>query len=352
MRILLFILFFAGNLSAQYYHNSNFDFSAIPKFWHIVDILSQNREPSENEWNDLLNTPGYKVLTRKEFSKDFFIKNFRLAFKPSLKKELNKKLQSNDKESYYLHYYIKVKNNRERLKYQLNKLKSRSLNKEALDKTLRYLPVNSVSSFPPVAFVIFENNGRGSSPIVVDLQATLEWDFISFLAHEFHHFYRNKLTKLDFGSLSDKDAPLVEALIKVEAEGIADRVDKKKWFNSAYPQVSPYALSFKNEVNRTPLLIKKLNGLLGMIAENYSSRKTIGKEILNSIPQKGHPTGYYMATLIEEKLGRSELVKCVGNPFKFFITYNNAAKLGGNVYPSFSPKALRLLKELEQKYIK
>ncbi len=351
MRVLLILLLCVINISAQYYHNNNFDFSAIPVFWHIVDILSANEEPSVKDWDDLFNTPGYSVLTRREFSKDFFKKNFRLAFKPSLKDELNQKLQQNNKESYYLHYYVKVKNNREKLGYQLNKLKSRSLNKEALDLTLRYLPVNSVSSFPPVAFVIFENNGRGSSPIVVDLQATLEWDFISFLAHEFHHFYRNKLTKLDFNSMKKEDKPLVEAMIKIEAEGIADRVDKKKWFNSSYRQSSPYAYDFKNEVRKTPQLLTKINNLLEMYSLQESSRETLGKQIREIIPQKGHPTGYFMASLIEEKLGRNELVKCVGNPFRFFIAYHNAAKLSGNQYPKFSPKVLRLLTNMENHYI-
>ncbi len=351
MKFLIFLILAVTSVSGQYYHNENFDFSAIPKFWHIVDVLSENREPSESEWNELFNSPGYKVLTREEFSKDFFKKNFSLAFKPALKNELKKKLRTNNRESYYLHYYLKVKDNRKQLEYQLNKLKRRSLNKEALDLTLRYLPMNYVSDFPPVAFVIFENNGRGSSPIVVDLQATLEWDFISFLAHEFHHFYRNKLSKLNFNTVTGADKPLVEAMIKIEAEGIADRVDKKKWFNSAYRESSPYAVEFKREVNRTPQLLTKINGLLEMYADNEAARKKIGKEILSSIPQKGHPTGYFMATLIEEKLGRNELVKCVGNPFKFFIAYNNAAKLGGGRYPKFSPKVLRFLSGLESRFI-
>lgn len=350
-RILIFTILAFSSVYGQYYHNSNFDFSAIPKFWHIVDLLSENNEPSESEWNDLFDTPGYKVLTGQEFPKKFFKKNFRLAFKPSLKNELNEKLRKSDRESYYLHYYLKVKNNRKQLEYQLGKLKRRSLNKEALDLTLRYLPMNYVSDFPPVAFVIFENNGRGSSPIVVDLQATLEWDFISFLAHEFHHFYRNKLRKLNFGNVSATDRPLVEAMIKIEAEGIADRVDKKKWFNTSYSTVSPYAVEFKREVSRTPQLLNKINGLLEMYAGNSAERKKIGNEILYSIPQKGHPTGYFMATLIEEKLGRNELKKCVGNPFRFFIAYHNAAKLSGNQYPKFSPKVLRLLANMENNYI-
>ncbi len=350
-RIFIILILFVSVQYGQYYHNSNFDFSAIHEFWHIVDLLSANIEPSANEWNNLFNTPGYKVLTRQEFTKDFFKRNFRLAFKPSLKKELEENLKKSDRQSYYLHYYLKVKNNRKQLEYQLNKLKRRSLNKEALDLTLRYLPVNNVSDFPPVAFVIFENNGRGSSPIVVDLQATLEWDFISFLAHEFHHFYRNKLTKLNYGNISAADRPLVEAMIKIEAEGIADRVDKKKWFATSYREVSPYAVEFKREVKRTPQLLNKINGLLKMYAGNSAGRKKIGNEILSSIPQKGHPAGYFMATLIEEQLGRNELKKCVGNPFRFFITYNNAANLAGNRYPKFSPKVLRLFADLENKYI-
>ncbi len=58
------------NVSAQN-KNPNFDFSGIKQFWNIVDILKQNQYPTNNQWHNLFNTPGYKVLTHQEFPKNF-----------------------------------------------------------------------------------------------------------------------------------------------------------------------------------------------------------------------------------------------------------------------------------------
>ncbi len=346
--IIFSFLFYCNSFSQNI--NPNFDYSGVYEFYKIVDILKQNREPTSSKWNRLFQTPGYKVLIKGEFTKDFFKQNFRLVFMPSKKFELNRKLK-NKYHLQHLMHYIKVRDNKNKMMRQLENLKSIPYNRKAITRTLKFLPQNRVSVYPPVAFVIFENNGRGSSPIVVDLAASIEWDFVSFLSHEFHHWYRNRQLKFNYNNIRRNDMLLVQAFDHIEAEGIADMVDKRDWFTKASNSVSLQARQFINDVSRTPYIIKQMDRIL-IKAEQYpSSRNRQGNKLLNLLPEKGHTTGYFMASLILEEFGKDKLVSCVGNPFKFIKTYNDAAKISKR-YPSLSESAMNVINEYEDKYIK
>ena len=39
--------------------NPSFDFSGIEEFWKIVDILKKDKEPAEEQWQAMFETPGY-----------------------------------------------------------------------------------------------------------------------------------------------------------------------------------------------------------------------------------------------------------------------------------------------------
>ncbi|MFZ1292191.1 MAG: DUF5700 domain-containing putative Zn-dependent protease [Melioribacteraceae bacterium] len=346
---LFFPLFLISNFIFPQNANSNFEFSGIHEFWKIVDKLELNKEPSNSEWNELFKTPGYKILTSSEFPKQFFIENFRLVFMPSKKDELNSALKSG-RNLNHLNHYIKVKNNKKLIDEQLTKLSRKNISKEAVKKTMQFLPLNNVDQYPPVSFVIFESNGRGSSPIVVDLAASIEWDLLNFLSHEFHHWYRNRQLQYDIYKIDENDEDLVNAFAKIEAEGIADMVDKKDWFTKSSNAVSTYARQYIDEVGKTPYAIKLIDELLIEISKNPKKSKQIGQKILQNIPQQGHTIGYFMASLILEKIGKNELVKSVGNPFQFIKLYNTAAQKSNGRYPKFSEQSIILINKLEVKY--
>ncbi len=250
----------------------------------------------------------------------------------------------------HLNHYIKVRDNKNKIREQQKNLRRNKEHRKALKRTLEYLPQRRVSQNAPVSFVIFESNGRGSSPIVVDLAASIEWDFVSFLAHEYHHWYRSRQLQIDLRKVSSKHINLINAFSLIEAEGIADMVDKKDWFTKPSNAISGYAKSFINDVRRTPAIISYIDQALIYLSQNPGKANKIGKDILNVLPQKGHTTGYFMARLILEKLSKKELVKTVGNPFEFLKLYNRAAKKTGGKYPGFSSEAIDYIDNLEKEY--
>ena len=347
IQVLTFIvvIFFTQQLFSQ---NGNFEFSGMEQFWSIVSKLERNQEPSNAEWNKLFRTPGYKILTGGEFTKVFFKRNFKLVFMPSQKKNLETNLK-NRNHLHHLQHYIKVRDNKRKIQDQLKRLKRGNYNRKAVKRTLEFLPQRSVNQYPPVSFVIFESNGRGSSPIVVDLAASLEWDFMSFLSHEFHHWYRNRQLKFSYRKVRREDADIIRTIDIIEAEGIADMVDKKDWFTKSSNSVSRYARQFIYDVSITPGLIQRMDKILTEIYNNPSSKNQLGSKLFSMLPQRGHTTGYFMASLILEHFSKRELTACVGNPFKFFNLYNKAAKIYGR-YPYFSKKSIKLLNKLKSKY--
>lgn len=348
--IRIFLLLFLTFTQKQFAQgvNPNFDFSGIEEFWHIVNIFEKNQEPSNNDWSLLFNTPGYKVLTGSEFPQKFFKDSFRLVFKPSESKNLELSLKQK-RNLHHLKHYIKVRDNKNKVNAQLKKLKREQYNRTAVRRTLEFLPQNSVSQYPPVSFVIFESNGRGSSPIVVDLAASIEWDFVSFLAHEFHHWYRNRQLKFDYRKIKTDDLEIISVLSHVEAEGIADMVDKKDWFTKSNNAISIYARRFISDVGKTPFVIQQMDKILKQISEESGDKRKLGRKLRSLLPQKGHTTGYFMASLILETLGKKVLVNTVGNPFDFFLLYNKAAKIKGR-YPYFSKASVNFIKSLKYQY--
>lgn len=329
--------------------NTNFEFSGIEQFWNIVNSLESNREPSNSDWEKLFNTPGYKILTNGEFTKEFFKNSFRLVFMPKEKSNLDKALHER-KNMTHLNHYIKIKENKELIREQQKKLQRNREHRSALKKTLEFLPQRRVSNEAPVSFVIFENNGRGSSPIVVDLAATLEWDFESFLAHEYHHWYRNRQLQIDLRKVSPQETNLINALSLIEAEGIADMVDKKDWYTKPSSSISSYARIFIQDVKRTPSIIFYIDQAFTELYKNPDKIAIVGSKILNVLPQRGHTTGYFMARLILKEYGTAKLTRCVGNPFEFMLLYNNAARKSSGKYPALSDTSVKYLTELNQNY--
>ena len=336
--------------------NPNFDFSGMEQFWKIVSILEKDIEPTAEQWDSLFNTPGYKVLTIQEFSRDFFIKYFSLAFMPSKAEELRIELEKGGIKAEYLKHFVRVKNMKLEIKRQEKKLQSSgSLMADALNYAKEYLPEGMIEDYPlpPVSFVIFGNDARGYSPIVVDTLFSIDnGAYLPYLlGHEFHHFYRNKKLTFKFPNEKNADYNIIWTINQIQAEGIADQIDKKYLiFNGGPFEQEQWAKKYKEYLNASPNIIKEMDELLAEIADSSDNYNKISQKFCELVPMSGHPTGYYMTNLIIEKLGKRALIEQIGNPFAFFRLFNQAAKMKGNDYPIFHKKSINFLSQLEERY--
>lgn len=338
--------------------NSSFDFLGMDKFWELVSILEKDKEPTIEQWDSLFNTPGYNILIIQEFQREFFEKCFNLVFMPSKAEELKLELEKTGRKTEYIRHYVRVKKMKEEIINQQKKLQSStSLMKEALSYTQKYLPNNMIQNyhFPPISFVIFGNDARGYSPIVVDILFSIDVEeFIPYLlGHEAHHFYRNKKLEFNFPDEESADYDIIWTINQIQAEGIADHIDKQYLiFNEGPFEQAPWVKKYKEYLNDSPNIIKGMSELLTEIADSSENYNKISQKFRELVPMVGHSIGYYMTNVIIGKLGKSVLIEQVGNAFAFFRLYNQAAKMEGSDYPIFSEKSINLLSELEKKYIK
>ena len=336
------------------------DVSGVRQFWTIVDLLVKDTEPEPAVWDSLFTTPGYLALTASEFTPSFFQENFRLAYKPSRRHALVRELEDG-RAARYLRHYRQVLERRAQLVAFTAELPDSDKLGEPSRRAAEWLPPPLPHDLVPVALVVFDMDGRGYDPIVLDVLAAKDMDLAAFLAHESHHWYRNRSTPIDWERVAPEDEAVLWTLYQVQGEGIADMIDKRPWLEGEVPVPAPrqgYAQRYRDALAGTPRKLKQIDSLLALLAalpagETHTLaafRTAIGDQLSEAVPMSGHPTGYFMASVILEELGQERLRANVGNPLAFFRTYDEAARKTRGL-PMLSDGALRTLADLEERYI-
>ncbi len=331
------------------------DLSSIEKFWEITEIIENSIEPTEEEWKSLFDTPGYKTLTASEFNIDFFKQSFLVVFDSERGETLDKLLEG--KTSRYLKYYTHVRKNKEFYKEKIKVIKDKweKLDETIYARALAFLPFKEPEKDPTVSILIFDTDARGYDTIVMDaIFASQIEDFVSLTAHEVHHFYRNQLLVYDKEDIEEEDKDLIWILNQIQAEGIADHIDKDYFIfggvETSFPKA--YVKHFKESLEKAPEQIIKINTLFDRYVENVISLAELGEEMKKAIPLAGHPLGYYLTNIIIKNSNFDDLIRTIGNPFRFFELYNNSIVTERENLPVFSENALETIKEIGLKYVK
>lgn len=340
-------------------NNKVFDFSGVEQFMNISSILEDDREPSPEEWNKLFNTPGYQVLTEGEFKKEFFVEYFKLVFMPSKSDELEKALRQEEGQAFhtkFLQHYVQAKEMRKEIQQQTNKLKTQAptIIENASNEASKYLPPMEKEDFIPISFVIFANDARGYTPVVIDVLFSIELDDMLhiLLAHELHHYYRNQILAIDRQEVSKEHMDIIWVLDQIHCEGVADQIDKRKLVSSEEGPLHFFSDQWEEMVENAPEYINTMDELFNDLANLQKDKNEVGQQMREKLPMSGHPIGFYMTNIIIEQLGKDILIEVTANPFAFFRLYNNAAKIKADNTPYFSEKTMKIISGLESKYIK
>ena len=324
------------------------DFSGVDLFWKMMEELSSDREPAESQWASLFETPGYRVLTEREFTRDFFQRNFRTAYMPSKKAELLVALRRS-KERPYLNHYVRVRQRKDAIVRYLTGLKASDLSARAMAAASSYLPQrfrNTVTAAPRTAFLVFKNDARGHDPIVMDALASMEWGDLSlFLGHEFHHYYRNKLpSSLNFAEAASGEDCLLNMLVSIESEGIADLINMDQTMSKPTAMWKRRKKRYDGLLAEVPDAIRYLDRWISKTNLSSANWEKACGELRARIADSGHEMGNYMAKVALERFGKEELVETVGNPFDFIGLYEKAA--AGTAQPCFSARSIRTIRNL------
>jgi hypothetical protein len=354
--------------------NPSFDFSGIEEFWKIVDILKADKEPTDEQWQAMSETPGYAELIRREFKPDYFKNAMRAVYMPSQKSLAEELIQEDKQKGGFFAWYTPLviegfrnaDRDRDWIQVRIKELKSYPYLKKAAEEALRFLPKEQAEDYPAVAFIIF-NDSRGYTPLIIglsekeDLSSTeldclhrqgcdKHWPFVLHLAHEAFHLYRDKKKEFNFPERNSPDYPIVWILDQIENEGIGDLINREQlYYDDGCFVETDRAERYRKEQEAQPSIIRIMDAILKEMAVNSSLIGQLGRQLRSFIPQSGHPTGFFMASVIVRQYGKEALVKIVRNPFKFFYLYNEAARRNRRA-PVLSDQAIDFIKMLENKY--
>ncbi len=355
----LFLICVVFNFSCQEEKAAEalFDFSGIEQFIEIAGILEQGQEPSDIQWQKLFSTPGYQVLTEREFSREFFREHLRMVFMPAEREALELALEKEKDLPFHrrhVHHFKSAKNRMDEIVLQMEQLKEHApeIMEVSRKEALNYLPQMEENGFVPVSFVIFSNDARGYTPVVIDILFSIELDdnLPLLLGHELHHYFRNQILAYDPDAILAEDKYLLWVLDQIQAEGIADQIDKRKLVTDVEGPLHFFANQWEQMVKNAPEFLVFLDEKLDQMQDTAEQRLFTGQQLRENLPMSGHPIGFYMANLILEEKGKGALTEEVGNPFAFFRKYQQVAKAHPGDAPVFSSGAMRVISDMEEKY--
>lgn len=338
----------AGSPSVQ---AAGLDFSGVDHFWPIAAELSRDVEPTEAEWQALLDTPGYRLAA--ESLGPGLRDAIDLALKPSRREERERSLTAGDDRALALKHLALAWEQRADLIAFRDSLARASVIAQAVAIAAESLPAGATlhGPPPPVAVALFLDDGYSlADGIVIDLLNVRHVPLARNLAHEFHHSFVNRLARpLPSGSDTAYDAGFRVALYDLRNEGLADLIDKPYPFASPNPGLAGYATRYNQEYRRTPERLTRLDSLLVRASAGPEDAAALARPARMLFWSNGHPNGAYMAREIQETFGVDSLRTAALDPAAFLRIYAAAERRRGHPEP-LSSTAWKVIDALDAKY--
>jgi hypothetical protein len=359
---LLAVALLAGRLGAQSLSASvsalpptGVDYSGIDAFYRIADILVKGDEPTPDQWQSLLSTPGYQLVAQQNQG----IRQMLLfALSPTKKAERDAILLSDTDAALGTRHIIRAYEQREailRIRDELVRGMADSIAR-SLRMASPFLPKGLVDRGPPpfIGFAIFGDDGYAvDGGVLLDPLFVKEEGLIPLLAHEFHHLFTSTLDRTirpQFGAQPPYDVALVMPLVHLRNEGIADLIDKTYPLPPTTGALSWYVPRYNDFYARSPQIVKSLDSLLTVVRDDTSATLAAAQATHGLLWSNSHPTGAYMARTIFQTFGTDSLLPGLFNPFAFLRAFSSAEIRRGNP-PAFSRKSLEVLADMESRYI-
>ena len=337
--------------------STGIDFTAVDQFWRVVDVLQKDAEPSDAQWQALLNTPGSRLA---QIAIGPVIKeDLELAFRPSQRTMFDSLTKLTNDRATRLTHLVRAASMRTQLNAFRDSLTRTAPIAAAVTVAARYLPPGATNTGDPplVAFAIFRNDGYSLGPgVVVDLLNAYEADLVLFLAHEFHHTYTGRAQEAALGRAMDydfkvPDFQLRSAIAALGNEGIADLVDKPYPLTWPNPVRATYVKRYNDEYAKTRETLRQLDSLLQVVADDSTQLAPAGQRARTLLWSNSHANGAYVARTVYEQFGVDSLFPGISNPAALLRTYVAAERARGNPSP-FTPKGWGVIEQFERRYWK
>ena len=212
-----------------------------------------------------------------------------------------------------------------RLNAASEELRTQEFSDEAIALAQAWLPEMRIDATPLVAFVVFKDDARGFDPVVFDILYKRDRaEFVETVAHEFHHWYRNRIAP---DLLRDRDTLWV--LEQTQLEGIADLINVPSWMKRPPDRLSESEKRYLAAYQRSGEILGGMDSLFSKMRDDPAQRRTLGASLLAPVPQSGHPTGYFMAQTIVAELGKTGADRHGEQPVRVLPRLSRGGPTGG-----------------------
>lgn len=338
------------------------DISSVTCFYKMSDKIASGKSISEQEWEQLFNTSGYKISAQSDVRKKVIRNMISFAYDTTLIAEKDSILKidlmanfSNTElflNSLTLQNYLDMKKNDSALRKFIKNYDFSSVESKSIERLKEVLinPIDSLITFPSVNILCYEPDAQSKPKgIVIDYNYFFKNDGFNddFLAHEMYHTYRRNFENQEYINTNNFTAQLNN----IHNEGVADLIDKDKDVSKHFvKQNFPAEIItfYETAYNETPSQLEKFEKIILLFINKEIDEDTFNTKLANFFPFGGHPNGFYMTSLIVEAGLRTELFENFYNPHAFLVLYNKAAKQLDSFI--FSEEVVEYSNELAKKY--
>lgn len=323
------------------------DTTAVERFWPLYQALRADRPVDDALWDRLFSTPAWQALgpTRQQQARE----RYALAFRPSREAGYRAAIAAGGYEARVLRHLRAMVGREERLRAQAIRLPLAS----AMLRAREFLPHGIALGPPPVvALAVYEPDGYGTDIVVLDpaFAADLGAALDAFLAHELHHAYQGRIARpLRRPPPESSDAPVLDALLQLQREGIADLIDKRPSPTTSALGMRPGAAErYAQRLRTAPEALAAVDRHLQRMGDaGEPERLALANAIRwKLLPDGGHAAGFHMASTILRVSGKARLLSTLCDPFAFVRAYDDAVGHGPG---GFGAPALAFLAGLERR---
>jgi hypothetical protein len=352
MKIRLFTIFFIVLILVSCTKkdcSEKINLDSVDSFFKITDELSSGNIVTEEEWDSIFNTQGYKTLLfhnqwRRPMLKEILLIAYSQKYSSKQDSILN--LSNNGMLSkQILENYLDMKHKRDSLIDFRNTYDFTSVINDSKADLKSFLdnPVDSLLIFPSISIACFESAGYSQeNGIIMDFNLFFKQSHsenVGFLAHEMFHFYRDNFIDNEFSKINT----FAFQIERLQNEGIADLIDKKHlpYKNDAFPE---QVKLFNKIAYDTPQRLAELDSIVCMFYDGKMTIEQFNNKMSGFFKLGGHPNGFYISCLIRDAGFNNEMISTFYNPVDFLKLYNKAAKRKGKY--CFSDKFLDYINRL------
>ena len=362
MRVKRFIILSAFLLQfdfsfAQAMRNEKVNTTGAEAYFKIASALAKGGNENTISWQSLFQAAPYQIMISGNALDTPVLKsNMQQVFSPASAQAAT---SLSSKESYHKGY----KDHQQQLESYIKRLHDLNVvdSVKALLNPFLPLRLQSEELFPTLFYLNYGSaDATGFGGIVLnDLLHSYTIDQYKFgllAAHEAFHAvvsvaFQQKLKRgIDY---SAPDFNLLYFLQNVAEEGIADLIDKPLLLQTNSPLYREVKQLTAGDESLSNALLKRLDSVLTLanrsdqILQQYSGFAALANAFGKN---GGHVPGRFMGLVIK-KAGLLQMhIDTVEDPFSFVFTYNKAAKMLGNKYPSFSKESVQYLQKIKSTY--